>query len=406
MSTDYDLMIVGSGLVGASLAIALQNQGLKIALIDAYPVNVQIDRPSYDDRGIALAYGTRRIFEAMHVWDDLAEDVEPIKNIHVSDRGHFGFTHLSAEQEKVPALGYVMTARRLGQTLLARLNDIAELDVIAPAKLIALDNQPEQVEIEIQQGETQRKLTAKLLVAADGGKSFVREHLQIPTVRLEYGQTAIVANITSEKLHQNCAYERFTDTGPVALLPMSENRCKLVWTVLDEQTEDVLALDDDAFMQAFQQRFGYRLGRFVRVGKRQSYPLSLLRARESVRDRVAIIGNAAHTLHPIAGQGFNLGIRDVAALVDVMLEQREDIGGRAMLQKYQAWRETEQRNMARSTDGLARLFSNPLKGIGLGRNVGLLAFDLLPFAKRRLSRVAMGLSGKLPRLSRGIPVGE
>lgn len=407
MNTDYDLIIVGGGLVGASLAIALSSQGLKIALVDTNPPGVKTDRPSYDDRGIALAYGTRRIFEAMHVWDDLAADAEPIKSIHISDRGHFGFSHLSAAQEQVPTLGYVLTARRLGQTLLARLADCADLDIIAPAKVTELDNQPAQVQIQVEQADGQQhQLSAKLLVAADGGKSFVREQLQIPTIRLEYGQTAVVANITPQQLHANCAYERFTETGPVALLPMSENRCKLVWTVLDEQAEVVMGLNDADFIQAFQQRFGYRLGRFQKVGKRQSYPLSLLRARESVRERVAIIGNAAHTLHPIAGQGFNLGIRDVAALVDVMLANRADIGAESALQAYQAWRTGEQRSMARATDGLARLFTNPLSGIRLGRNLGLLALDRLPFVKRRICRSAMGLDGKLPRLARGVSLSQ
>ncbi len=405
MNTDYDLMIVGSGLVGASLAIALADQGLKIALIDANPPHNPAGRPSYDDRGIALAYGTRRIFEAMHVWRDLEPDAEAIKAIHISDRGHFGFTHLRAEEENVPALGYVLTARRLGQTLLAHLAKNTGLDIIAPAKVTAIDNQPEQVTVEVGQADHQRRLSAKLLVAADGTHSFVREQLQMPTVRLAYGQTALVANITPEQPHANCAYERFTDTGPVALLPMSEGRCKLVWTVLDDQAEAVMALDDQAFMQAFQQRFGYRLGYFQRVGERQSYPLGLLRARQSVRARVVVIGNAAHTLHPIAGQGFNLGIRDVAALVDVIRENRNDIGAAKALQQYQAWRESEQRVMARATDGLARLFTNPLWSLRLGRNLGLLALDAMPFAKHRLSRAAMGLNGRLPSLARGIPLG-
>jgi len=201
------------------------------------------------------------------------------------------------------------------------------------------------------------------------------------------------------------AFERFTDSGPVALLPMSEGRCAVVWTVRDEDVETVMALDDASFLTAFQERFGYRLGRFERVGKRASYPLSLLRVKESVRERIAIIGNAAHTLHPIAGQGFNLGIRDVSALVDVLLQAQVDgvdIGAGVVLKKYEDWRRDEQRNMALATDGLARLFSNPLGAIRFGRNLGLLAMDLLPGARHQLARAAMGLAGKLPRLGRGV----
>jgi len=192
------------------------------------------------------------------------------------------------------------------------------------------------------------------------------------------------------------------------LLPMTEQRCALVWTVRDEQVDEVLALDDEAFLAAFQQRFGYRLGRFRRVGRRLSYPLSLLRARESVRGRVAIIGNAAHTLHPIAGQGFNLGIRDVAALAEVIddaFAAGRDIGSPAVLDAYTRWRAQEQRNVALATDGLARLFSNPLRIVRAGRNLGMLAMEFLPGAKHPLARAAMGLNGRQPRLARGVPLG-
>jgi 2-octaprenyl-6-methoxyphenol hydroxylase len=189
---------------------------------------------------------------------------------------------------------------------------------------------------------------------------------------------------------------------------MTEQRCAVVWTVRDEQLESVLALDDDAFLSAFQKRFGYRLGRFLRVGRRAAYPLSLLRARESVRGRVAVIGNAAHTLHPIAGQGFNLGIRDVAALaevVDSVFKAGGDIGAAENLAVYEGWRSAEQRNVALATDALARLFSNPLVAVRLGRNLGLLAMDLLPGAKHPLARAAMGMLGRQPRLARGVPLG-
>ena len=218
----------------------------------------------------------------------------------------------------------------------------------------------------------------------------------------------MVTNVTPAQPHRNVAYERFTDTGPVALLPMTGQRCAVVWTVRDEQVDEVLGLDDGAFLAAFQACFGYRLGRFRRVGRRAAYPLSLLRARESVRGRVAIIGNAAHTLHPIAGQGFNLGIRDVAALAEVVDEAFKagvDIGAEETLAAYEAWRVAEQRNVALATDGLARLFSNPLMPVRLGRNLGLLAMEFLPGAKRPLARAAMGMLGRQPRLARGVPLG-
>ncbi len=402
----YDMIIVGGGMVGASLAIALAHRGLRLALVEAYTPGAE-SQPSYDDRAIALAYGTRRIFEATGVWPSLSEIAEPILDIHVSDRGHFGFTRLSAADEGVPALGHVVTARELGHVLLDRMRKDASLEVIAPARLISFEDQGEQVCVEVEREGLMSTLQCRLLVAADGGNSEIRAQLGVPVQRWEYGQSAVVTNITPAQPHRNVAYERFTDSGPVALLPMTEQRCAVVWTVRDEQLESVLALDDDAFLAAFQQRFGYRLGRFLRTGKRAAYPLSLLRARESVRGRVAVIGNAAHTLHPIAGQGFNLGIRDVAALAEVVddaFRAGRDIGAAETLAVYESWRLAEQRNVALATDGLARLFSNPLAAVRLGRNLGLLAMEFLPGAKHPLARAAMGMLGRQPRLGRGVPL--
>ena len=401
---DYDLIIVGGGMVGASLAIGLSGRGLRMALIDAHAPG-DPGQASYDDRAIALAYGSRRIFESMSLWSAIEPEAEPIREIHVSDRGHFGFTHLSAQEEDVPALGYVATARQLGQVLLGRLCECADVDWIAPAEVTAVSSDEVAAHVTLQDEAGQRILNTALLVAADGGQSFVREQLGLPIRQWQYGQSAIVTNITPSRAHRNVAYERFTDTGPVALLPMSEGRCAVVWTVRDEQVEAVMALDDGAFLKAFQDRFGYRLGRFLRVGTRASYPLQLLRVRESVRRRIAIIGNAAHTLHPIAGQGFNLGLRDVAALIEEVLrahQGQQDIGGAEILAAYEDWRRAEQRNIAMATDGLARLFSNPLAPLRLGRNLGLLAMDLLPFGRHALAQAAMGLAGRLPRPARGL----
>lgn len=403
----YDMIIVGGGMVGASLAIALAHTGLRLALVEAYTPGSDT-QPSYDDRAIALAYGTRRIFEATGVWPALGEVAETIRDIHVSDRGHFGFTRLSAADEGVPALGHVVTARELGHVLLDRMRQDVSLEVIAPARVISFEDRGEQVRVEIERDGVMSTLHCRMLVAADGGNSEIREQLGVPVQRWQYGQSAVVTNITPAQPHNNVAYERFTDTGPVALLPMTEQRCAVVWTVRDEQVDGVLALNDDAFLSAFQERFGYRLGRFLRAGKRSAYPLSLLRARESVRGRVAIIGNAAHTLHPIAGQGFNLGIRDVAALAEVVddaFRAGRDIGAAESLAVYENWRLAEQRNVALATDGLARLFSNPLATVRLGRNLGLLAVEFLPGAKHPLALAAMGMLGRQPRLARGVPLG-
>jgi 2-octaprenyl-6-methoxyphenol hydroxylase len=409
---EFDLLIVGGGLVGASLAIALSGQGLRIGLLDAAPLGVD-SQPNYDDRGIALAYGSSRIFAGLGIWPALRERAEPIRRIHVSDRGHFGFTRLVAEEEGVEALGYVITAKAIGQVLLAELDERAargELSLINPARVTDIEPDDDRVRLDIQHDGERRRLSAGLLVAADGAQSFVRERLGIKTRQWRYDQHAVVANITPSRPHEGVAYERFTEEGPVALLPMSEQRCALVWTLSDARLDEIMGLDDSAFVDAFQGRFGYRLGRFVKVGRRQSYPLSFLRALEASRPRVAVIGNAAHTLHPIAGQGLNLGLRDVAALAEEIAAARGrgvaaagvDVGAEPVLRAYDHWRRRDQQAVSLATDGLVRLFTNPLGPLRVARNLGMVALDSLPFAKHALARGAMGVAGRLPRLARGL----
>jgi len=245
----------------------------------------------------------------------------------------------------------------------------------------------------------------RLLVAADGVQSRVREQLGIDTHQWNYGQTAVIANVTPKQPHQHVAYERFTDTGPMALLPLDDNRCALVWTLRDDQVDEVMELDDGAFLIRLQARFGYRLGRFTKVGTRYAYPLQLLRAKQSTAQRLALIGNAVHTLHPIAGQGFNLGLRDVAALAEVVVDaQRKggDIGAVEVLQRYAQWRQADQRRVVAFTDGMVRLFGQTLAPLVGLRNAGMLALDLCPPAKHWFGHLTMGRAGRLPRLARGL----
>jgi len=400
----YDLVIVGGGLVGASLAIALSGRDLRIAVVESsVPSERNQSTHGYDDRAIALSYGSARVFEGMGVWSKIALQAEPIRHIHVSDRGHFGFAQLDAHQEGVPALGYVVTARQIGQVLLSTLSRCKDVELIAPAKVVGLQVEENQARVSLKQESQVTELNAKLVVAADGGNSFIRDLLNIKTRRWDYGQHAVVANITPDRAHQGVAYERFTQSGPVALLPMQGDRCALVWTLAEDRVDEVMALDDADFLDAFQERFGFRLGRFNRVGTRLQYPLSLVRALEPVRSRVALIGNAAHTLHPIAGQGFNLGVRDIAALAEVIAQaDRSDIGHSEVLMRYASWRGRDQQGVSLATDALVRLFTNPLSLVGFVRNMGLLTLDALPFARRSFARAAMGQAGKLPRLARGL----
>lgn len=404
MSHQYDILILGGGLVGASLACALGERGLRVAVVEAVALKSD-QQPSYDERSIALAQGTKRIFEAMGLWEALRPGVTPIHTIHSSDRGRFGFTRLRREEEGVEALGYVAPARVLGAVLGPRLEALDSVDLYCPARLTDFSLDATGASATIEQDGNTKTIQGQLLVAADGSQSQVREGLRIPTARWEYGQTAIISNISTQLPHRNIAYERFTDTGPLALLPMSEGRCSLVWTVPDDQVDRVLNLPAAQFLARLQERFGHRLGRLERVGSRHAYPLALVRAKESVRPRLALIGNAAHTLHPIAGQGFNLGLRDVAALAEVLVDGHaagRDLGELELLQQYAQWRSQDHRRVIAFTDGLARLFVNPIAPLAWLRDAGMVALDLVPPAKRLFGRLTMGRAGRLPRLARGL----
>ena len=396
--TNYDLIIIGGGMVGASLAVALKNSALRIAVIEAFP-NDSEQQPSFDDRGIALSYGSQRIFESMGVWSQLASHSTAISDIHVSDRGHFGITRLSAADEKVPALGQVITAREMGNVLNKALSQQANVEFICPATIKTLQQYDDFVEIELHNSE---KLSAKSLVAADGRDSTVRQLLKLGAMESDYKQTAIIANITTERPHKGKAFERFTDSGPLALLPMSDNRSSLVWTVKTGDETQLLATSEADFLAQLQDRFGYRLGRFLRAGQRHSYPLVLMRADQPVQHRIVLIGNAAHSLHPVTGQGFNLGLRDVSALADVLSNSSTDCGHPHVLHNYQQWRLQDQDNVITMTDNLITIFSNNDPLLGHCRGSALSILDALPPVKHWLARKSMGLSRKQPRLSRGI----
>ncbi len=405
-ATQVDLLIIGGGMVGASLACALEDKALNIAIVEAVPLHSK-QQPSYDDRAIALAYGSQRIFQGMDLWSKIAPFATPIKQIHISDRGHFGVTRIHHKKERVDALGQVVVGRDIGNALAAQLEQQDNVELITPATLVALKYTEQGVSAEIEQADGNITIEAKLMVAADGGNSRVRQLLDIESNREEYQQTAIIANITPSRPHNNIAYERFTDSGPLALLPMSNNRCSLVWTQWHDDVDTIMGLDDEAFLAQLQQRFGYRLGKLKLVGERAAYPLCLMQAKELVRPRVALIGNAAHAIHPIAGQGFNLGVRDVAALAECLndaLKIGGDIGSLAVLQRYADWRGQDHNEVINLTDGLVRLFSNSSTALALGRNLGLMLTEKFPPLKHLISRQAMGLRGKQPRLNRGLPL--
>jgi len=396
--TDYDLIIVGGGMVGASLAYALKNSPLKIALIEAFNFKTN-QQPSYDDRGIALSYGSQRIFASMGLWPQLAAHSTAITDIHISDRGHFGATRLSAKAENVPALGQVILARAMGQVLNQTMAEHDTLDIICPSRVTALKHQTNTVKLTL---DDDRQLTAQLIVAADGANSTIRSLLGLSVTEQAYQQTAITANISTERPHNGRAFERFTEHGPIALLPMPDNRCSLIWTVKTGDETAINLLDDKAFLKQLQSEFGYRLGKFTQVGKRGHFPLKLTQTDHPIQDRIVFVGNAAHNLHPIAGQGFNLGLRDVIALADVLSDEVNDCGNARLLHDYQQWQQSDQASVIKATDLLVKLFSNNNPLLGHGRSAGLMALDLMPPAKHWLAQKSMGLGKKQPRLARGI----
>ena len=405
-SIDYDVLIIGGGMVGASLASALGGEQLRLAVAEAVPFQSD-NQPSYDDRGLILAPSSQRVFAGIGLWQELAPRVTPIHRIHVSDRGHFGFTHLDAEAMGMSALGHVAVARDIGQALLSRMAALDNVDLLCPTRLVAVTIHPQFVEATVDDGTYCRTLTARLLIAADCSNSRIRELLHIESDYKDYRQTAVVANVTPERPHDNTAYERFTSSGPLAIIPLTGQRCVTVWGARTDETELLLTLDDETFLQKLTERFCGRLGRFLKVGRRRAYPLKLIRARRQVGPRWVLIGNAAHGIHPNAAQGLNLGLRDVAVLAEILAEAGragKDPGIPEVLNTYPDRRRQDHWQTIALSDGLTRMFYNEFRPLVVTRNVAMLAIDLIPPLKRGLVRRAMGLTGYQPRLVRGLPL--
>ena len=405
----YDIVIAGGGMIGTSLALALAPLGLRVAIVEAVERRAD-QQPSFDDRSTALSRSTQRMFEAMELWPAIVAAATPIRNIHISDRGRFGFSHISAEEQRVEALGYVVINRVLGSVLQQALAESDDVDVICPARIVGVTLQAGNASAVVEHDSGEQKIVGcSLLVAADGANSSVRDMLGIAAQTQRYEQRAVIGNLLPEKSLDHRAFERFTEQGPLALLPLADDRAGFIWTVSEDHAERVLALDDAEFLREFQEQFGYRLGTFSRVGKRASYPLLLSKAARLTATRSVLVGNAAHGLHPVAAQGFNLGMRDVAALCDCIADTRRetdsfDPGSEQLLERYANWRRDDQNKLVRFTDGLVKLFGSSRRPLRALRNLGMLGFDLVPGVRSLFARHTMGLAGRLPRLSRGVPL--
>ncbi len=406
MTRKVDVAIVGGGMVGASLAAALLPLELSVALIEAVPYDGAA-QPSFDERTTALSNGSRRILDAIGVWADVEAAATPIRRIHVSDRGRFGFARIDSAELGLAALGYVVPNRALGAALWRSIERGPSPQVYCPAKLETVACMADAVELRLTNRDgAPTRVEAQLVVAADGAHSAVRKAAGIGIETRDYDQSAIITTVLPQRYHDEVAYERFTESGPLALLPLADGRCTLVLTVRRTAVESMLGASDAEFLREVQDRFGFRLGRFLKAGHRVAYPLALTQARATSGARCAIVGNAAQSLHPVAGMGFNLGLRDVACLAELLAQrgaaEGRDFGDPALLSSYDEWRRSDRRAITRFTDGLVRLFANPLPSVRCARNLGLLAFDLLPPAKRTLSALSTGALGRVPKLARGV----
>lgn len=409
IDTQFDLVIIGGGLVGASLACTLADTSLKVAVVEKH-VHSELNYGSYDDRSVALAYGTRVLFENIGLWSSISKNAEKISSIHISQRGRLGVAQLDHQQLGVAALGYVIENRLLGQALYQRLQAASNIKIISPALVTGITQKNGQRLTAISLDNINMTIQSKLVIAADGAESSVRKWTVMETSEKDYQQTAIICNVTPEYPHNNIAYERFTDAGPLAFLPLPDfvagedvqSRCSVVWTVSPSQADSIMKLPDAEFLQQLQACFGLRLGTLQRTGQRTAYPLKLVQVKPGATERIALVGNAAHTLHPVAGQGFNLGVRDVMTLAELLLEaglNGFDIGGQSILQRYQQARQRDYKRVIRSTDTLALLFTYRFKPVQLARSAGMLLLDVMPGVSTMLARRAMGLSGRMPRLN-------
>ncbi len=404
-ASDCDIAIAGGGMVGLSLAAALAELPLKVVVIE--PVAASADhQPSFDARTTALSGGSRRVFEGIGVWPAVASAATPIRRIHVSEHGSFGMARLTADEQGVAALGYTVENRRLGAALRERCAAISSLRMCSASVREAAAGESGALLV-TDRGE---RIAARLVVAADGAQSAVRTALGIAARVSEYGQQAVIAHVDTARFHEYTAYERFTPDGPIAVLPIAEGRSAVIWALAPEAAARALALDDARFISELQLAFGLRLGRFTRVGRRQSYPLALTRSERVTATRAVILGNAAQGLHPVAGQGFNLALRDVAALAELLAEDAAlagaaaDPGSANLLERYAAWRKPDREAVVRFTDSLVRGFAFPFAPARMLRASGLLLFDLLRPVKHEFARRTMGLAGRQPRLVRGLPL--
>jgi len=407
-----DVVIVGGGMVGATLACALGDSSLKVVLLEAGPGKYALPEQGYELRVSAITRASQCIFETLGVWPGIiARRVGPYRDMHVWDATGSGVIHFDSAELGEATLGHIIENNVITAALYERLNAFENVVVINNSQTSSITIEAENASLALKDGS---RIKTKLLVAADGSRSGIRQQFGISVRGWDYDHTAVVTYVKTEKSHQETAWQRFLPTGPVAFLPLAEDYCSIVWSTQADQAKQLTEMADDQFCEALAEAFDHTLGKIESTGPRACFPLRFFVANEYVKPRLALVGDAAHTIHPLAGQGVNLGLADVASLAEVLIEastEGKDIGSMSVLRRYERWRKADSLSLFVAMDSLKRLFSSQHSGLRWLRNFGLSLTDRLAPVKNHLVRSAMGLNenpieGRLPRLSRGIPLKE
>lgn len=388
---DFDVLVIGGGLVGASFACAMAGSGRRIGLVEAVPFSAP-DQPSFDERTTAMAWGSRRLFEAWDLWPAIAAEAAPIRHLNVSQKGRFGVARVRCEDYDVDALGYVVPNRVLGGALFERIEQLDDVELLTPVRFERLEHEGEAVAVTVRdEDDRERTLRTRLVVGSDGARSRVRDALGIGATVDDYGQHAIVTTVAPGRPHADAAFERFLPGGPLAVLPRTPASCAVVWALPTDEAQTRLNQSRGDFLRDLQAAFGHRLGELADVGERFSYPLKRVVCSRAAAHRAVLVGNAAYNLHPAAAQGFNLALRDVALLAETIKGAPEP-GDPDHLRAWREARLPDQRRVTDFTDRVVRLFSNRVPGLGAARSLGLIGLESMPAIKHDMARRSMGLA--------------